>query len=304
MGEILKGKVAVVTGSGQGVGYAIASAMAQEGAKVVTNNRKAGTPGGDAETAAEAIRKAGGEAVACFADASVWAEGEKLINTAVENFGGIDILVNNAGADVPRMIFNMSEDEWDRCVDSLLKSAFVCTRHASPIMRERKWGRILNVTSHAFVGTVGHANYGAAKGGLVSFTYAVARELGRSGVTCNAIAPTAATRMTVNEGVRAGMQKRLDAGLITPEQYEEYVNPPPLETVPPIFTYLASDEGADINGKVFRIERGRLSIYADAHEEKSVFRMSGVWSQEELKALIPRTLLIGYVNPAPAEKPK
>ena len=245
----LKDKVAVITGSGQGIGLAIAIAMAKEGAKVVTNNRRAGTEGGDAETAARQIRDMGGQAVAFFGSVSDFEVANNLVQTAVDEFGRLDILVNNAGADRPHMVWNMTEDEWDVCVDSFLKGSFNCTRFACAVMREQKWGRIINTTSTAWLGTVGHCNYGAAKAGLVGLTRAIAREMGRYGVTCNAYAPTAATRFTISEDIVAGFKKRYEAGLMTKERYEELTNPPSPETLTPFLVYLCTDEAAGINGR-------------------------------------------------------
>jgi len=138
-------------------------------------------------------------------------------------------------------------------INSYLKSSFNCIRHATPLMREQKWGRIINTTSTAWLGAVGHCNYSAAKAGIVGLTRAVAREVGRSGITCNAYAPTAGTRFTLSEDVKAGFQKRLDSGLITRERYEELMNPPGPETVAPFVVYLCTAEAANINGQVLML---------------------------------------------------
>jgi len=305
MGERLRGKVAVVTGSGQGIGKAIALALAQEGAKVVTNNRRPGTEGGDAETTAEEIRKAGGEAVPFFGDVSKFDEAERLIKTAIDKFGGVDILVNCAGADRPRMVWNLTEEDWDICVNSFLKGTFNCTRHAAGFMREQRWGRIINMTSDAYYGTVGHANYGAAKAGVVGFTYAVAREMGRYGVTCNAIAPEAATRFSASPEVIAGFKKRYEAGLISKERLEELINMPPPECVGPFVAYLATEEAWNINGHIFRVSGGEITLFSDPIRAKSIFKdwtKEGPWGVEELITIFPKTLGAGLVNPAPPEK--
>jgi len=139
MGDRLKGKVAAVTGSGQGIGSAIAVALANEGAKVVTNNRRPGTSGGDAETTAKQIIDMGGQAMPFFGSVSDFEMANKLIQETVDKFGRLDILVNNAGADQPHMVWNMTEEEWDICVDSFLKGSFNCTRFACGLMREQKW---------------------------------------------------------------------------------------------------------------------------------------------------------------------
>ena len=225
MADKLKGRVALVTGSGQGIGKAVALALAADGAKVITNNRKPGTEGGDAATVAAEIKAAGGEAVPFFGSVSDFADAEKAIKTAVDAFGKIDIIVNNAGSDAAKMVWNMSEAEWDLSVDSFLKSSFNCIRQATPYMKEQKWGRIINTTSTAWLGAVGHVNYCAAKAGIVGLTRGVAREVGRYGITCNAYAPTAATRFTLSEDIKAGFTKRFQANLITKERYEELNEP-------------------------------------------------------------------------------
>ena len=300
----LKDKVAIVTGSGQGIGKAIAVVMAREGAKVITNNRRPGTEGGDAETTAKEIRDGGGEAVAAFADIAKFDDAQRLIQAAVDNFGKIDILANCAGADAPRMIWNMSEEEWDRCIDSYLKGTFNCTRFASALMREQRGGRIINMSSDAWLGTVGHANYGAAKAGIVGFTRAIARELGRYGITCNAICPEAATRFTLAPDVVAGFKKRYESGLITKERLDELLGVPPPEYVAPIVMYLASDRSGNINGQVLRASGGEITLFSEPIRAKSIFKSEGIWTQEELSDLIPGTLAAGLVNPAPPEAPK
>ena len=304
MGDRLKGRVAVITGSGQGIGKAIAVALAQEGAGVVTNNRRPGTSGGDAETAAKEIRDAGGKAVAFFGSVSEFDTAQKLVQTAVDNFGRLDIVVNNAGADAPKMVWNMSEEEWDRSVDSFLKGSFNCVRHATPLMREQKWGRIINTTSTAWLGTVGHCNYGAAKAGLVGLTRAVAREMGRYGVTCNAYAPTAATRFTLSEDIVAGFKKRYEAGLMTKERFEELTNPPGPETVAPFIVYLCTGEAANINGQVFDVTGNNIALYSEPVKVKAIDKQEGMWTVEELIEKVPGVLLEGYKNPAPAQPDK
>lgn len=302
MSERLKDRVAIVTGSSQGIGKAIAIALAKEGAKVVTNNRRPGAEGGDAETVAKEIKGMGGEAVPFFGSVSEFDVAEKIVKTAVDSFGKIDIVVNNAGADAPRMVWNMTEEDWDRSVDSFLKGSFNCIRFASGLMREQKWGRIINTTSTAWLGTVGHCNYGAAKAGLVGLTRAVAREMGRSGVTCNAYAPTAATRFTLSDEIVAGFKKRYEAGLMTKERFEELTNPPPPETVGPFIVYLCTDAAADINGQVFDVTGGDIAIYSEPVKKKTITKKKGLWTVEELIEQVPKVLLEGYKNPAPPQK--
>ena len=304
MGDRLKDRVALVTGSGQGIGKAIAVALAKEGAKIVTNNRRPGTSGGDAETTAREIRDLGGQAVPFFGSVSDFDGAQKLIQTALDKFGRVDILVNNAGADAPKMVWNMAEEDWDRCVDSFLKGSFNCIRYVAGLMREQRWGRIINTTSTAWLGTVGHCNYGAAKAGLVGLTRAVAREVGRYGVTCNAYAPTAATRFTLSEDIVAGFKKRYEAGLMTKERFEELTNPPGPETVAPFVVYLCTDAAADINGQVFDVTGGNIALYSEPVKKKAIDKQEGLWTVEELTELVPKVLLEGYKNPAPPQPAK
>jgi 3-oxoacyl-[acyl-carrier protein] reductase len=299
MAELLKGKVAIVTGSGQGIGKAIAIGLAKEGAMVVTNNRSAGTKGGDAETVANEIIAFGGKAVPYFGSVSEYAGAEKMVKAAVDNFGSCDILVNNAGADSPRMVWNMAEEDWDKCVDSFLKGSFTCTRFVAPLMKEKGWGRIINTTSTAWLGTVGHCNYGAAKAGIVGLTRAVAREMGRYGVTCNVYAPTAATRFTLSDDVVAGFKKRFEAGLMTKQRYEELTNPPAPETVNPFIVFLCTDAGADINGQVFDVTGSEIALYSEP-KKINIINKEGMWTVAELAEQSP-VLLKGYKNPAPAQ---
>src|SRR6188474_1281000 len=204
----LEGKVAIVTGAGRGIGREHALALARAGAKVVVNDL-GGTLDGQgqdatpAQTVVNEIVAAGGEAVASYDDVSNFDAAEHMVNRALERYGGLDILVNNAGILRDRMLVNMTEDEWDAVIAVHLKGHFAPTRHAAAYWRERsKAGdqvnaRVINTSSPSGVfGNVGQLNYGAAKAGIVGFTLIAAQELQRYGVTVNAIAPNARTRMT------------------------------------------------------------------------------------------------------------
>jgi len=194
MAKHLEGKNAVVTGAARGIGRAVALDLAAQGAKVVVSDlggSKAGE-GVDASAAdlvVEEIKKAGGVAVANGDDVTSFEGAGRIIQACVDNFGRIDILVNCAGILRDRMIFNMAEAEWDAVLAVHLKGMFNMVRHATPLMREQKWGRIVTTTSDAWRGAPGQGNYSAAKGGIVSLTRTVAGEMGKYNVTCNAIAP-------------------------------------------------------------------------------------------------------------------
>ena len=214
MGNRLKDRVAVVTGAGRGIGRAEALALAAEGAKLVVNDLGVATDGsGSSQTPAEEvcqeIRKMGGEAYPNYDSVATQEGGENIIKTAIDKFGKIDILVNNAGILRDRMLFNMSEEEWDIIMKVHLYGTFHCTRPASVYMRQQRWGRIINTSSISGLGNVGQANYSAAKEGIVGFTRTAALDLGKYGITVNAIRPNAATRMTLTDDVKNSMRKRL-----------------------------------------------------------------------------------------------
>jgi len=321
MGDILKGKVAVVTGSGQGIGRAIAVAMAREGAKVVTNNRKPGGTKfailtdaqlgaltkekkewvlklskeyfGDAETTAQKIRELGGEAVPFFGDVSNFEVAGKLIQKAVDSFGKVDILANVAGTFRFSAIWEMSEETWDYVNDIKPKSYFNCIRHAAPFMMKQKWGRILNCTSQAWAGDVlKHAEYAAANAGVVGLTRAVASELYPYGITCNAFAPFASTRASFElEAYDLAVNKAESPYVVDKKLSLETVPSP--DDIAPFIAYLASDAAAKVSGTVFGVGGSTIGIYADPDITKSITKDKGVWTMEELKQQVPG-LLEGY----------
>lgn len=310
MGEWLKDKVAVITGSGQGIGRAIALAMAKEGARVVTNNRRLGTPGGDAETTAKEIIDMGGQAVPFFGEIGSMEVGQKIIDTAIDNFGRIDIVVNNAGLNRARMLWNMSEEEWDDVINVILKGTFACTKFAAIRMREQRSGRIINIISEAGLdGAVGQPNYSAAKAGLTGFTKSCALALGRYGVTVNAVAPQADTRMWKSMPPERAKEMIVTRRLATTEEvanlsHEEVcakLGDP--ADIGPLVVYLASDAAANINGQTFYAQDGRIAVYAPWTQVQTIYK-DGRWTAEELETVVPNAMAKNLVNPAPAEPPK
>jgi len=311
VGERLKDRNAVVTGAGRGIGRAVALALAEEGANIVVCDlggtmEGSGTDMSPADTVVEECVKLGVKAVPHYGDVSNFSAAEDIVQTCVNTFGRIDILCNIAGILRPKMIFNMSEEEWDRVLAVHLKGTWNLSRHASVVMRPQRYGRIINCTSEAYAGTVGHTNYAAAKGGIVSLTYAIAREMGRYGVTCNAFAPRARTRLSVGDSQDEGLQKRIEAGLITEDRLRgmeetrrEGADP---DYFAPFIAYLASDAAANINGCVFVTSRATVGIWNHPQIVRQTSRdweTAEKWSIDDLETIVPQELLVDYVNPAP-----
>ena len=253
MGDRLKDKVAVVTGAGRGVGRGIALLLAEEGAKVVVNDLGverdgSGIAGGPADEVVDEIKAKGGEAVANYDSVATVEGGENIIKTAVDSFGRIDILVNNAGFLRDRMIFNMPPEEWDAVIKVHLYGTYYCTKAASVLMRQQRYGRIINTSSSSGLrGNAGQSNYGAAKMGIAGFTYVCARDLGRYGITVNCYAPSAATRMTVSPEMEEALSGRVARGELTEAEAAARRPADPSDNAP-IVVWLATDAAADIHG--------------------------------------------------------
>ncbi|WP_172649876.1 SDR family oxidoreductase [Rhodococcus opacus] len=263
MSGVVDGRVVIVTGAGRGIGRAHALAFAAEGAKVVVNDIGAGIDGSatgesPAEQVVAEIVAAGGEAVVNGDDVADWAGAENLINTAIDTYGRLDVLVNNAGFLRDRMLVGMSEQEWDAVVRVHLKGHFATLRHAAAYWRaEAKAGnqvdaRIVNTSSGAGLqGSIGQGNYAAAKAGIAEMTIQAAAELKNYGVTVNAIAPAARTRMTVGAG--GAMAEAMAA----PEEGFDAMAP---ENISPLVVWLGSTESKDVTGRVFEVEGGKITV--------------------------------------------
>ena len=260
MGRMVEGRVAVVTGAGRGVGREHALLLAREGAKVVVNDigvRRDGSAevADPADSVVEEIRARGGQAVSHSEDVSTMDGARSLVEKAIAEWGRLDVVVNNAGILRDRMVVNMTEDDWDAVMRVHLKSTFATTHFAANLWRDLvKQGtevdaRIINTTSSSgLYGNVGQSNYGAAKAGIAAFTIITARELGRYGVTVNAISPTALTRMT--EDVPIAQSKEAEEGQLDPRW------------VAPLCVWLASDLSSDVTGRVFA-SSGRFLAVAE-----------------------------------------
>ncbi|GIU83977.1 MAG: putative short-chain dehydrogenase/reductase [Acidimicrobiales bacterium] len=258
MSGICDGRVCIVTGAGRGIGREHALMLAREGAKVVVNDLGVevdgtGREAGLAQQVVDEIVAMGGEAVANTDDVSDWNGAKNLIDQAVETFGTLDVLVNNAGILRDRMLVNMTEEEWDAVIRVHLKGTFAPSRWAAAYWRERsKAGdpvdaRIINTSSPSgLYGNVGQTNYGAAKAGIAAFTIIASKELQRYGVTVNAVAPAALTRMTENLGMGQAS-----------DEVKEKMHP---RWIAPIVTWLASPESRDVTGRVFDVSGMHLSV--------------------------------------------
>lgn len=295
---ICEGRVVIVTGAGRGLGRAHALEFARNGALVVVNDigtsldgeGRSSTP---ADGVVEEITASGGRAVADGHDVADWESSRRIIATAVDAFGGLDVVVNNAGFVRDRMFVNASEEEWDAVVRVHLKGHFCVSRWAAAYWRDRaKAGhtndsRIVNTSSGAgLLGSVGQAAYSAAKGAILSLTLVQAAELCRYGVTANAIAPSARTRMT--EEVFAETMKAPDDGAF------DAMDP---SNVSPFVVWLGSSDSAGVTGRVFEVEGGRIGV-ADGWQHGPTVDRGARWDASEVGAAV-RDLLAAAPPPAP-----
>ena len=271
---LLDGKVAVVTGSGTGLGRAYAMGLAKAGAKVVVNSRTAS----NVAKVVEEIRKMGGTAEGCAVSVASMDGAREIIQTAVDGFGRIDILVNNAGITMRKLLADMTEQDFDDIIATNLKGTFACTRHAVPHMMKQGWGRIINVSSGSIIGQEGNTSYASSKGGVLSISLTWAVELARYGITCNAIRTSAATRLSEKrrEQVKqAALQRHepaptdADLGYYKPEE------------AAPLVVFLASDEAGWVNGQFICIDGPRLALCEHTHHAKTAI-MPGGWTSELL----------------------
>jgi len=263
MSGICEGRVCLITGAGRGIGREYALMLAGQGAKIVVNDlggdmAGAGADASPAQQVVAEIEAMGGEAIANGANVADFDACGDMVRQAVDHFGRLDVLVNNAGILRDRMLVNMDESEWDAIMAVHLKGTFAPTRHAAGYWREQvKAGetvdaRIINTTSPSGIyGNVGQTNYGAAKAGIAAFTVIAAMELERYGVTCNAIAPAALTRMTENLGMG-----QLD------EETKASMHP---RWIAPIVTWLASPDSKDVTGRVFQVSGRELAVAEGWH---------------------------------------
>jgi len=277
---LLDGRVAIVTGSGRGIGREFALCFGREGAKVVVNDVGVsldgrGTEEDPAAQVCKEIEGFGGEAVPNYDSVSDFDAAGRIVQSAVDAFGTVDILVNNAGIVRDRSLLKMDESDFDAVIGVHLKGTFNCTRHAAPLMKDKGYGRIVNITSSAGLrGNFGQTNYGAAKAGIMGMTFVWSLELGKYGITVNAIAPSGATRMTASLFERTGSE------------------PPPEENPAlnaPLVAYVASEQAGHVNGQIL----GRTEYaYTIFQQPKQIAWMwhDGGWSPDKVAQHFDKTL--------------
>ncbi|MEV6649165.1 SDR family oxidoreductase [Streptomyces sp. NPDC051219] len=277
MGNFLAGKAIAVTGAGRGIGRAVAIAAAAEGARVVVNDYgvsiEGGEPAGEvAESVVKEIEAAGGEAVAVADDIATMAGGQRIVDTALARYGRIDGVVCVAGILRERMLFNMSEEEWDPVVATHLKGTFTVFRAASAVMRKQGTGTLIGFTSGNHQGSVAQANYSAAKGGIISLVRSAALGLHKYGVTANAVAPVARTRMSAN----------------VPMELKEIGEP---EDVAALVVYLLSDRAREekITGQVYTIAGPKIAVWAQPRELRAGYT-DGAWTPQRIADFLPGTV--------------
>ncbi len=312
----LEGKVAIVTGAGRGIGRGEALLLAEEGAKVVVNDLGGseageGADASPADAVAAEIVAAGGEAVANHDSVATMEGGERIVQTALDAFGRLDVLINNAGILRDRMVFNMSEAEWDSVIAVHLKGHFTTTKHASIVFRQQRSGRIVNTSSESGLGNMGQANYAAAKEGIVGLTRTCALDLGRYGVTVNAIRPRAGTRLTLSPELREAMQRARasrqggdgDGGDPTQaEQAGSQLDALAPEMVAPLVVYLCTDAAANVNGRDFVVGGDEVSLMTMPTKQATIHREGG-WDLASLERVFPRVIGAEVTNPAPPQPP-
>ena len=308
MGDRLKGRVAIVTGAGRGIGRGEALLLAQEGAAVVINDfgGSAAGEGGEqtpAQQVCDEIKAMGGKAAANYGNIADFKTGEELVQQAVSEFGRLDIVVNNAGILRDRMVFNMAEDEWDSVIAVHLKGHFNLTRAACVVFRQQRSGVIVNTSSESGLGNMGQANYSAAKEGIIGLTRTVARDMGRYGVRCNAIRPRAATRLTISDEMREAAARGGAAGM-NPDLLAAFEKANPAEAIAPLVVWLCTDEAANVNGRNFLVTGNQIGLYSEPQVVADI-RSDHGWDLDELSKLMPDKVTKDLTNQfAPKEEAK
>lgn len=307
MGNRLEGKTAVVTGAGRGIGRGVALLLAEEGASVVVNDSGCdvdgtGSSNAPADSVVQEIKSNGGNAVANYDNVAEMEGSENMIRTAVDTFGQIDILVNSAGIILDRMIYQMSPSDFDRVVRNNTKGVFGPTKFAAILFRQQRSGRVVNMTSDAGLGDIGRSNFAAASEGVIGLTRTTARDLGRYGVTANAISPMVETRLSpgtvdeyrVAQGIEPSPAQRAGIGASpTLAEWEGPGFPDDPDNVAPLAVYLSTYASPNINGYVFGVRGGSIFVYSNPSIEKSIDKW-GKFTMDEMDVLVPKMFGKGF----------
>ena len=307
MGNRLEGKVAVVTGAGRGIGRGVALLLSEEGAKVIVNDlgsevNGTGASRDPADNVVSEILARGGQASANHDNIALMDGGEAVIQQAIDEYGQLDILVNSAGILRDRMIYQMTPDDWDRVIRNNVKGTFTTCKYAAIVFRQQRNGRIVNMTSDSGLGETGRSNYSAASEGIIGLTRTVGRDLGRYGVTCNAISPMVETRLfpgTVDEHRVAntdGPSRDERAGIGPSPALEKWDGsgwPDDPENVAPLAVYLSTYASPNVNGYVFGVRGGSIYLYSNPQVERSILKW-GNFNMEEMDVLVPKMIGTGF----------
>lgn len=313
MGNRLDGRVVIVTGAGRGIGAEVAKWMGADGASVVVNDLGGALDGtgsaeAPAEVTAQAIRDAGGTAVANFDSVAEYETAGRIVQTAIDNYGRVDAVCHVAGILRDRMVFNMTEAEWDGVLQVHLYGAFNMVRHCVPHMIDQQYGRIVLFSSGSGLGASGQTNYAAAKEGMVGFARSLAKDLAPHGITVNAVYPGGATRMTESipeSTTQMRQQQRTQAA--PPQSQGPPIQGPPEARDPannaPKAVYLCTEAAGNITGQVVGVSGWQATLYSPRHVTRSIHK-NGRWTLDELDDLIPIAIGEGLTNPVPPQAPR
>ncbi len=315
MGNRLDGRVVIVTGAGRGIGAEVAKWMAADGASVVVNDLGgtldgSGSAEAPAEVTAQAIRDAGGTAIANFDSVAEYETAGKIVQTAIDNYGRVDAVCHVAGILRDRMVFNMTEAEWDGVLQVHLYGAFNMVRHCVPHMIDQQYGRIVLFSSGSGLGASGQTNYAAAKEGMVGFARSLAKDLAPHGITVNAVYPGGATRMTESIPETTTQLRQQQRTQAQPQQAAS--QGPPIQGPPeardpannaPKAVYLCTEAAGNITGQVVGVSGWQATLFSPRHVTRSIHK-NGRWTLDELDDLIPISIGADLTNPVPAQAPR
>ncbi len=295
---LLTGRSAIVTGGGRGVGREVALLLGKEGAKVLVCDPGVGREGEatserPAEEVVAQIKNAGGTAVAAYDSVADYKLAGGMVDQCIREFGSVDLLINAAGVVRERMIWNMTEQDFDLVINVHLKGMWNMAHHAIKHMRQQGFGRIINFSSDAFKGSVGQCNYAAAKAGIIGLSRSIAKETYKYGITCNAICPIADTRMTDTPEVKANIERKFKAGLMSQKDFDGWNRPRGPEFIAPFCVYLCLDEAYYLNGQTMHVEKGLLYNYYFGEKMHTLEKDSddGMFTVDELRKIAPQTFM-------------